>query len=177
VVPLNAVGNDRPFSIVSEIWKSPDLQIIVLNKDSNPQSGERTYKLFNISRSEPEANLFQPPADYTVEDYNAATASDSGAYPIGGDVSAPALISKVEPKYSDEARHAHLSGSVALSLVVGEDGVPRDIKVVRPLGMGLNETAMEAVSQWRFRPGMKDGVPVPVRANVQVSFRLLTKPK
>jgi periplasmic protein TonB len=96
-----------------------------------------------------------------------------GAYRIGGDVSAPVLISKIEPEYSEEARKAKYSGSVLLSIVVDQNGLPRDIKVVRPLGLGLDQKAIEAVMKWRFRPGMKGGRAVAVQAQVEVSFRLL----
>jgi TonB family protein len=96
-----------------------------------------------------------------------------GAYRIGGDVSAPQLVSKVEPEYSEEARKAKYSGTVLLSIVVDEHGLPRNIKVVRPLGLGLDEKAIEAVSHWRFRPGMKGGRPVATQAQVEVNFRLL----
>jgi len=96
-----------------------------------------------------------------------------GAYHIGGEVSAPTLISKTEPEYSEEARKAKYSGTVLLSIVVDVNGLPRDIKVVRPLGLGLDEKAIEAVMKWRFRPGMKGGRAVPVQAQVEVSFRLL----
>lgn len=96
-----------------------------------------------------------------------------GAYRIGGDVSAPVVISKVEPEYSEEARKAKYSGSVLLSLVIDANGMPRDIKVIRPLGLGLDEKAIEAVSHWRFRPGMKGGRPVATQANIEVNFRLL----
>ena len=96
-----------------------------------------------------------------------------GAYRIGGDVSAPVLISKIEPEYSEEARKAKYSGSVLLSIVVDQNGLPRDIKVVRPLGLGLDQKAIEAVMKWRFRPGMKGGRAVNVQAQVEVSFRLL----
>lgn len=96
-----------------------------------------------------------------------------GAYRIGGDVSAPQIISKIEPEYSEEARKAKYSGSVLLSIVVDEHGLPRDIKVIRPLGLGLDEKAVEAVAKWRFIPGRKNGVPVATQAQVEVNFRLL----
>jgi periplasmic protein TonB len=96
-----------------------------------------------------------------------------GAYRIGGDVSAPQLVSKVEPEYSEEARKAKYSGTVLLQIVVDEHGNPRDIKVIRPLGLGLDEKAIEAVQHWRFRPGMKGGHPVATQAQVEVNFRLL----
>ena len=94
-------------------------------------------------------------------------------YRAGGDVKAPSLVSKVEPSYSEEARKAKISGSVLLGVVVDQTGVPGDIHVVRPLGYQLDEEAIKAVSKWRFSPGMKDGKPVSVRANIEVSFRLL----
>jgi TonB family protein len=81
-------------------------------------------------------------------------------------------VSKVEPEYSEEARQAKYSGSVLLSVVVDENGVPQNIKVVRPLGMGLDQKAIEAVMKWRFRPGMKGGKAVPVMAQIEVSFRI-----
>lgn len=96
-----------------------------------------------------------------------------GAYKIGGGVSAPAVILKVEPEYSEEARKAKFQGTVLLSVIVDEKGNPRDLRVVRPLGLGLDEKAMEAVMKWRFRPGLKDGRAVAVSAYVEVNFRLL----
>ena len=96
-----------------------------------------------------------------------------GIFRAGEDgVSAPQLISKVEPEYSQQARQAKHQGIVVLSLVVGPDGRTRGIHVARSLGMGLDEKAIEAVRQWRFEPAMKDGRPVPVAVEVEVSFRL-----
>lgn len=96
-----------------------------------------------------------------------------GVYRIGGGVSAPSLLSKVEPEYSEEARKAKFQGTVVLYVVVDEKGQPQQLRVVRPLGLGLDEKAIEAVQKWRFRPGFKDGKPVPVAATVEVNFRLL----
>lgn len=96
-----------------------------------------------------------------------------GVYRIGGGVSAPSLLSKVEPEYSEEARKAKFQGTVVLAVVVDEKGNPRDVRVIRPLGLGLDQKAIEAVEKWRFRPGMKDGKPVAVSAQIEVNFRLL----
>jgi TonB family protein len=96
-----------------------------------------------------------------------------GVYRIGGGVSAPALLFKVEPEYSEEARKAKFQGTVVLYVVVDEKGQPRDLKVVRPLGLGLDEKAIEAVQKWRFRPGQLNGKPVSVAATIEVNFRLL----
>ncbi len=94
-----------------------------------------------------------------------------GVYRIGGEVSQPVLISKVEPEYSEEARKAKYSGTVLLSIVVDANGMPHNIHVVRPLGLGLDEKAIEAVMKWRFRPAHKGGQSVAVQAQVEVNFR------
>jgi len=99
--------------------------------------------------------------------------SGGGVYMAGGNVSSPALLSKVEPEYSDEARRAKYSGIVRLSVVIDENGIPTDIHVIGPLGLGLDEKAVQAVQHWRFRPGLRNGKPVKVRASIEVSFRLL----
>jgi TonB family protein len=96
-----------------------------------------------------------------------------GAYKIGGGVSPPTVLFKVEPEYSEEARKAKFQGTVVLFVVVDEHGNPRDLKVVRPLGLGLDQKAIEAVEKWKFSPGKKDGKPVPVQATIEVNFRLL----
>jgi periplasmic protein TonB len=96
-----------------------------------------------------------------------------GVYRIGGGVSAPQLLFKVEPEYSEEARKAKFQGTVVLYVVVDAQGYPRDLRVIRPLGLGLDQKAIEAVKQWRFKPGLKDGKPVAVSAQIEVNFRLL----
>jgi protein TonB len=96
-----------------------------------------------------------------------------GVFRAGGGVSQPAVIFKVDPEYSEEARKAKYSGTVMLSVIVDAEGHARDIHVARSLGMGLDEKAIEAVGKWKFRPGMKGGQPVNVRATIEVNFRLL----
>jgi len=96
-----------------------------------------------------------------------------GVYRVGGGVSQPALIYKVDPEYSEEARKAKYSGTVMLSVIVDAEGKARDIHVVKSLGMGLDEKAIEAVEKWKFKPGMKGGQAVNVRATIEVNFRLL----
>ena len=87
-------------------------------------------------------------------------------------MSAPRVLYAPDPEYSEEARRAKYQGTCVLSLIVGPDGLPRDIKIFRFLGMGLDEKAIEAVRTWKFEPARKDGRPVPVAINVEVSFRL-----
>jgi TonB family protein len=96
-----------------------------------------------------------------------------GVYRAGNGVTAPMLVGRTDPEYSEEARLARLIGDVKLSFVVGEDGKVRDVRAVSPsLGLGLDEKATEAVRAWRFKPGLKDGMPVPVRVDLESSFRL-----
>ncbi len=96
-----------------------------------------------------------------------------GAYRIGGGVSVPSVMYKIDPEYSDEARKAKFQGTVVLTAIVDTDGIAKNIKVMRPLGLGLDERAIEAIKKWRFRPGMKDGKPVAVFITIEVNFRLL----
>ncbi len=96
-----------------------------------------------------------------------------GLFHIGGGVSAPELIHKVDAEFSDEARRAKYQGVCLVSLVVDAQGNPQQVRVVRSLGMGLDEKAIEAVKQFKFKPAMKDGkqaVAVPI--TIEVNFRL-----
>ncbi len=88
-------------------------------------------------------------------------------------VTPPRVVSKIEPQYSEEARQAHLVGMVALKGVVGTDGKARELQTTRGLGLGLDESAIAAVSAWRFQPGTKDGQPANVFVTVELNFRLL----
>jgi TonB family protein len=107
----------------------------------------------------------------------AAVPLPPGVYRIGGGVSAPIPTFRPEPEYSEQARAAKWQGAVLLQVVIDENGVPRDLKVIRSLGMGLDQKAIEAVQQWRFKPGVKDGQPVPTSAVIEVNFRLAQSPE
>ncbi|MFQ5816901.1 MAG: energy transducer TonB [Terriglobia bacterium] len=98
-----------------------------------------------------------------------------GVYRIGGNVSAPICLFCPEPEYSEAARKAKWQGLVVLVAVVGPDGRvnPESIVVVRPVGMDLDEKAVRAVQQWRFKPAQRFGKPVAVRLPIEVNFRLL----
>lgn len=96
-----------------------------------------------------------------------------GVFRVGGGVTAPALIFKVEPEYSEEARKAKYQGTVLLYVQVDPTGKATNIRVLHSLGLGLDEKAMEAVKKWKFRPGQRDGKPVTVEAQIEVNFRLL----
>jgi TonB family protein len=93
-------------------------------------------------------------------------------YRVGRGVTAPTVISKVDPEYSEAARIAKVQGTVVLEAVVAEDGVPKVLGVIRGLGYGLDENAVAAIERWRFKPGTKDGTPVKVSLNIEVNFNL-----
>jgi TonB family protein len=89
-----------------------------------------------------------------------------------GDVSVPRGTYMPNPEFSDEARIAKYQGTMLVSLVVDPSGTARDVAIVRPLGLGLDEHAIERVSSWKFEPATKDGTAVPVKIMVEVSFHL-----
>jgi protein TonB len=95
-----------------------------------------------------------------------------GVFSVGGSVTAPIPIYKPEPPYSEEARKAKYQGTVVLQIVVDTQGSVVDVRVVKPLGLGLDEKAVDTVRTWKFKPGMRNGAAVPVRVLVEVSFRL-----
>ncbi len=93
-----------------------------------------------------------------------STQATTGPYKIGGGVSPPRLIYKVEPEYSEEGRRSRLEGTVMLRVC--------NLQVLHSVGMGLDEKAIAAASRWLFKPGEKDGQPVNVFAQIEVNFRL-----
>ena len=90
----------------------------------------------------------------------------------GGGVSAPQVIFSVDPEFSDEARRAKYQGICVVSVIVDAQGNPQRVRVVRPLGMGLDEKAVDAVKQYKFKPAYYQGHPVAVEVNIEVNFRI-----
>jgi protein TonB len=96
-----------------------------------------------------------------------------GLYRVGGAISQPVPLNNVEAEFSDEARRAKYQGVCLISVIVDAQGNPQNPRVVRALGMGLDEKALEAVRKYKFKPALKDGkTPVPVMINVEINFRL-----
>jgi TonB family protein len=115
--------------------------------------------------------------DHTVP----ATQSADATQPIPGEkpplllpngIRAAQAIFAPDPEYSEEARKAKISGTVVLSLVIGIDGRAGDIKIIAPLGDGLDEKAVETIKTWKFQPAMKDGKPIAFPAVIEVQFHL-----
>jgi len=149
----------------------------LLRQNSNSAGAVPTMlvyaKFLRQQKREDEANDLEARA-VAVQKANAvAPQLADSIFRVGGDVVAPKPLQRADPMYSEDARLALLSGTVAVSIVVGTDGLAHDIQVVRGLGLGLDEKAVEALGKWTFQPGVKDGQPVPVAAMVEVNFRLL----
>jgi periplasmic protein TonB len=111
----------------------------------------------------------------TGNGYGPGTGGNAGGglYKVGGGISAPVALNNVEAEFSDEARRAKYQGVCLISLIVDAQGNPQNPRVIRTLGMGLDEKALEAVRKYKFKPAMKkDGTPVPVMITVEVNFRL-----
>jgi TonB family protein len=93
-------------------------------------------------------------------------------YEVGGSVSEPSVLQIIEPRYTAGALLARIQGKVVLSMIVGADGLARDIIVEQGVDPGLDQNAIKAIRQWSFRPASHNGVPVAVKARVAVNFRL-----
>ncbi len=106
-------------------------------------------------------------------DRASVAASGKAAATVNAATTRPELIQKVEPAYSEEARAAKYQGTVVLGVVIGTDGTASQMRVVKSLGLGLDEKAIEAVQQWRFKPATKNGAPLAVQAVIEVNFKLL----
>ena len=112
------------------------------------------------------------PAEVKVAFEIPPTPHFDSVYKVGNGVTAPKAIYAPDPSFSDQARADHFQGTCVLSLIVGPDGRPYNIKPERTLGEGLDQKAIEAVRRWKFEPARKDGKPVPVAIHVQVEFHL-----
>jgi TonB family protein len=94
------------------------------------------------------------------------------ADPGAGSMSAPVLVKKVAPEYTEQARRARVQGTSMLYVRISPAGKATEIHILRKLGMGLDQKAIEAVKRWEFHPGMKGGHPITVEATIEVNFRL-----
>src|SRR5215469_16232779 len=95
-----------------------------------------------------------------------------GVLRVGEGITPPRVVYDPDPEYSPEARAARYQGTVKLWAIIGPDGRPHNLRVERSVGMGLDEKAIEAVRNWRFKPATKDGQAVAVEIEVEVGFHL-----
>ena len=137
---------------------------------SNHYAEDKFREIKITNRQDTVANL-----DYRTGYYTRGRGAGSAAVtrPAAIDGTPPALLHKTDPDYSEAARKAKYQGTVIFSVDIDAGGLVTNIRTIRALGLGLDEKAIEAVSQWRFRPAMQDGKPVPVQVQVEVNFQLL----
>jgi TonB family protein len=181
-------GASRPRVLVSEHPSPPgpdETVSVTISMDVDERGVPGNLHLVKLTDAERENDVLAAMREWRFQPGTAAACTLSfafgkmpaevSAYRIGADVSSPRVVTKVEPYYAEEARRAKYEGTVVLFVVVDPNGVAREIKVLRPLGLGLDEKAIEAVNQWKFVPGTKDGQPVAVQATIEVNFRMLDK--
>jgi TonB family protein len=170
--------------------KNPDPTLIVESTIVAPQLTLRPLNLLNIGDPN---GVIGPPSSGPgngggignngngrgVGDKNGPGAGDGDdvgccerVYTVGGGIVAPKLIYQVTPEYSEEARKARFEGTVVLETIIRRDGTIDVVHLLRSLGFGLDQTAMEAVKKWRFKPATKNGVAVDSFLNVEVRFNL-----
>lgn len=164
-----AVGGQAAREVVIETWIAADLQIVLREHTDDPLLGETNMRLTELRRDEPAASLFQAPADYRMVDEGG---DFTIATPMRSRATAPEVISRAPARYTDEARRAGVQGTVLLSVAIDRNGRARDVQVERGLEAGLDQEAIKAVEQWRFKPAEQDGRPIRVNAHVEVTFTL-----
>ena len=127
-------------------------------------------------RQEPDLGYQVPPAAATVAqepDLGYQVPPAPRLYKVGNGVSAPALLYKVEPEYTKQARKRKIQGAVVLYTEIDPEGRAVNTRVMRSLGYGLDEKAIACLKRWKFRPSYKDGKPVTVAATIEMNFVLL----
>jgi len=176
-IPAGEIGNERPIEIVFERWYSPELQVVVMTKHSDPRFGETTYRLTNINRSEPARELFEVPADYTVQG-PPGTSGPSGLSGFGtngpvegisGGVLNGKAITLPPPEYPAVAKAAKASGTVTVEITIDEYGNVIAARSVsgHPL---LQSAAVTAARQARFTPAKVSGQAVKVNGILVYNF-------
>jgi TonB family protein len=138
------------------------------NQCSQQEEEEMRSYLAHVSGQDKTAS--EPPS--SQQPYEFCLTHGERAYRVGGAVIAPKPLKTPDPHYSPEARSARVQGTVILETIVDTQGRPTTLQVVRPLGLDLDEAAVEAVKKWTFRPATLHGQAVPVLINVEVNFRL-----
>jgi TonB family protein len=171
VIREKGVAPATPLKVAAEftILKDGTVDGVTL-AESSGDAGADQAALDAIRNTSPLAAL---PAEFKGESLKVRCRMDA-FFPFNANgITPPQVINPhAEAEYSDKARRNHVEGTVLLSLLVNTDGMPTDIKVIHPLGSGLDEQAIEAVQKWRFHPAMKDGNPVEQTISVEVSFHL-----
>ncbi|HKB68661.1 MAG TPA: energy transducer TonB [Pyrinomonadaceae bacterium] len=170
-IPAGEIGNERPIEIVFERWYSPELQVVVMTKHSDPRFGETTYRLTNINRSEPAHDLFEVPGDYKVQGPPglSGTGTKGPIEGLSGGVLNGKAITLPAPEYPAVARAAKASGNVTVEITIDEEGNVISARSVsgHPL---LQSAAVTAARQAKFSPTRLSGQPVKVNGVLVYNF-------
>ena len=160
---------------------SPGRRLLLASVGIAAVTGPVFFGLWNtpqVRAQSPRASNPQAAVDFAALTLDAPIPRSSQAagaqqiYHVGPGVSAPTLIFAPDPEYSEEARRAKYQGVCVVSLIVDPQGNPKRLQVVRHLGKGLDQKAVEAVRQYKFEPAMRNGEPVAVEVNIEVNFRI-----
>ena len=169
-IPAGKIGNELPIDIVNERWYSPELQVLVMTRHIDPRFGENSYKLTNISRTEPARELFEIPAGYALKEAPAPMGTGVGSTaPIGGGVLNGKAITLPRPEYPAIAKQANASGNVTVQITIDEDGNVVSANAVsgHPL---LRAAAVSAAREAKFSPTRLSGQAVKVSGVVVYTF-------
>jgi len=178
--PLSLLGSSAEDGNPSWIMASWDLGSSVTHLVAHLEGHEmlaETYALFKDKSGRNYRSSFRLRQQGGLTEQVVPTSPEQAAgtsriYRVGSGVSAPVVTYQEQPRYPEAASKAGIDGTVLISLVVGEDGVPRDLKIVRSPDSRFDQNALDAVRKWRFRPAQKDGQPVAVYSNIEVGFHL-----
>jgi TonB family protein len=158
------------------VGQSLEVSIKACMRETEDSTGAKTYLLHLIAQPEQKLGDHpRVPKEAVLAPLTAAPpdplSKDFPHYHLGGGVTPPVPLNNVEAELSDDARHAHYSGQCLISVIVDANGMPQNVRIVRPLDHGLSERALESVKKYRFKPAMKDGEPVPFVIVVEVNFQ------
>ena len=170
---LHGTRQSRDATDFDEYWYSPDLSIFMSRKHQDPV-WEQTVNLIDFNRQEPDPSNFAIPANYKIVEVTETlpVPDASGTYHVGNGVLPPQLLYAKDPQFSAQARKAKYGGIATVSLIVDAQGNPQNVHIIRHLKMGLDEAALAAVSQYKFKPATLQGTPVPVEVNIEVNFKI-----
>jgi TonB family protein len=171
--PAVVLQDQHPKLAVEATVISPDLNL------PRTQTGDPLSNLLALSSGTGVSGVGAGSSDGVGPGHGPGRGPGSGGntggdvYWPGSGVTMPRALYSPEPEFSEEARRIKHQGVVVLLAIIGPDGRPRNLRVARSLGMGLDEKAIDAVRTWRFDPGRKDGRPVSVEIAVEVDFHIL----
>jgi len=157
-------ANDSLAAMVPEYWR-PCVRAAALGNDQNFRFSPEFLAIPGVAVPESGA---APAGTSKHQDFDCRGMRQSS---YGRGVH-PTVIYLPNPEYSERARRAKLQGTVILTLVVNEEGLPVNVHIIRPLGLGLDEKALSCAQKYRFKPAEKDGQPVPMQIAVEVNFHL-----